>query len=587
MEQWRRAWNRVAPARKEKPVQPHYDIYPSFPVGEGQILAGYESLAGWMTRHRRVRLDGYVGIIWDDLIGSLDDQFKSMGISVSWIDINAFLRNEEEINAFLDPFIGTDDPLFGKRCSLDLGAFYHTAKLNTLTPDENTPLTILYGIGAGLAPWEGPLIYIDLPKNEIQFRSRAGSITNLGMRRSGVPRSMYKRFYFVDWPVLNRYKQKILPAMDLVVDGQRPDMPLFMNGAVFRNALARMAVNAFRVRPWFEPGPWGGQWIKCHMPDLNQEVDNYAWSFELIVPENGLMFESDGHLLEVSFDFLMFQESEKVLGRAADRFKEEFPIRFDFLDTVDGGNLSVQVHPRESYIKAEFGESFTQDETYYILDAKKDALVNLGFQAGIDAMEFRKALEESFEKGLPVDMEKYVQQHPSRKHDLFLIPNGTIHGSGEGNLVLEISSTPYIFTFKLYDWLRPDLDGRPRTLNIDRGFENLDFNRQGAWVKEHLISRPEVVFEKKGAVLVHLPTHPNHFYDVFRYEFDKNIRIMTDRRCHVMMLVEGEHVTLETEQGMEFIFHYAETFVVPAACGSYRLKNRGSGRAKVVQAYVK
>ena len=487
----------------------------------------------------------------------------------------------------LELFLGGNDPLFGSRFTGNLKDFFEPAKLEAILPDETANLSIIYGCGAALVDWDGLVVYLDVPKNEIQFRARAGIPTNLGVFEALEPKAAYKRSYFVDWVALNAHKAKLLERMDVFVDAQRPDEITLSSGDSIRNGLERMSRNAFRARPWFEPGVWGGQWIKQHIPELPQDVPNYAWSFELITPENGLVFEADGLRLEVSFDCLMFQAHQNVLGRDAAQFGSEFPIRFDWLDTMDGGNLSVQCHPKLEYIRQHFGETITQDETYYILDCKPDSNVYLGFQEGVDPLGFRNALGTSQAQASPLEIERFVQKLPANKHDMFLIPNGTVHCSGEGCLVLEISATPYIFTFKMYDWVRLDLEGKPRPLNIARAFENLEFGRQGAKVLDELIAKPTVLEIGSDWRVMHLRTHEQHFYDVHRLEFEHQIRVELNGQCHVLAVVEGQGVTLETASGFRQRFAYAETFVVPAAAGPYTLENFGDNEVKVIKAFIK
>jgi mannose-6-phosphate isomerase class I len=589
---FRKTSQALAPAT-HTPLEAAYNIYPGYPIGPNRIQLGFPSLAQEIAKAQRVVIDGMGGVLWEDFRARLQQALEPLGVKFEWMDVAVALKSPSEVESIVAPFLGGDDPLFGTRNNRLLHEFFVLEKLSALAARfASEKRVIVYGTGAALVPPADSqpshlFIYVDVPKNEIQFRARAGSITNLGAAQPQDPKVMYKRFYFADWPALRTHQAQLLPGLDLIVDGQRPDEPSFMTGADLRSGLAKAARSWCRVRPWFEPGPWGGQWMRHRFPGLDGDFPNLAWSFELISPENGLPFQSGGRLLEVSFDFLMAQEHGAVLGEFAECFGHEFPIRFDYLDTFKGGNLSVQCHPRPEYAWRHFGERFTQDETYYLTDCAPDAQVYLGFQPGVEPGDFRRALQTSFREASTLRVEQFVQAQPARKHSLYLIPNGTIHCSAKNNLVLEISATPYIFTFKMYDWMRLDLDGRPRPLNIERAMENLYFDRQGGRLAREFVSQPRCLAHGDDWELIHLPTHADHIYDVHRFDFSTSVDSATKGSPHVLNVVEGGPVVLETPEAPAQAFAFAETFIVPAGTARYTLRSQNAQPVKVVKAFLK
>jgi mannose-6-phosphate isomerase class I len=217
--------------------------------------------------------------------------------------------------------------------------------------------------------------------------------------------------------------------------------------------------------------------------------------------------------------------------------------------------------------------SYTQDESYYLLDAGPHAAVYLGTKTGTVPREMESDLRRAQEGGFLFPAEKYANRIRARKHDHFLIPAGTLHCSGANGMVLEISATPYIFTFKLWDWDRLGLDGRPRPIHIDHGIKNIQWNRNTEWVTEQLVNRVEVLQEEDGWREERTGLHAAEFIETRRHWFRQKVEHDTSGTVHVLNLVEGSGVHVESPESRfaPFAVHYAETFVVPAAVGPYTI----------------
>ena len=308
---------------------------------------------------------------------------------------------------------------------------------------------------------------------------------------------------------------------------------------------------------------------------LDETSPNYAWCFNAVPEENSMLLKFSDDIIEIPSINLVFRHPKELLGESVHaRFGDEFPIRFDFLDTMQGGHLSLQVHPLTEYIQENFGLHYTQDESYYLMDVEDDAVVYLGLQENINSSEMIVALEEAQSGGKPFDTEHYVQKWPVKKHDHMLIPAGTIHCSGKNSMVLEISATPYIFTFKLWDWGRLGIDGNPRSINIEHGKKNIQWDRTTEWTRQHLVNQIEIISEGNGWVEERTGLHQREFIETRRHWFTEKVDHNTNGGVNVICLVEGDEVIVESPTNAfdSFVVHYAEVFIVPAQVGTYTIR---------------
>jgi mannose-6-phosphate isomerase class I len=577
-----------------------YDRFPAVavPGGENCCVQGWDAIAARLSRSLLptgqpktiLVVECYIGVDELQVLAALQSRLHPTFA----VRAAEAMLSPEQIDRLVEPFLGGDDPVFGWLSGLTLPQFFDTAAVAAArqrVQNVASGLVLVVGCGASLLAEADVLVYADLARWEAQKRFRRNEASNLGVENRTLAAGLqYKRAFFVDWRVCDRWKRPLIARWDFVLDTNDTSQPKLADGQAVRRGLRHSVTRPFRVAPFFDPAPWGGQWMK-EVCDLDRSAVNYGWCFDCVPEENSLLLGLGDLRLEIPAIDLVFDQPRALLGDAVHaRFGNEFPIRFDFLDTMGGGNLSFQVHPLTEYIQQTFGMHYTQDESYYLLDAAEDACVYLGLREGIQPAWMLRDLEAAENGGPLFDADAYANRWPAKRHDHFLIPAGTVHCSGRNAMVLEISATPYIFTFKLWDWDRLGLDGEPRPIHIRHGAANIQWERTTRWTRENLINRCVPVGNGDGWREERTGLDEREFIETRRHWFTKVVPHHTQGGVNVLNLVDGKAAVVESPHGAfePFIVHYAETFIVPAAVGAYTIRPQDPDRAcATVKAYVR
>ena len=570
-----------------------YEKHPSTAIKGHHAVCGYDKIKEELAS----KINGDTVLVFDYYPGVREDEVKQLVNALQPDTVIETIDLFKESKAITEQmkYHLTDDRVFGRMYYGEFIDFMDEEKLNAAkaTVQNAKGLTIICGAAASLVS-EGDInVYFDLARWEIQMRYRAGMPNYKCDNNNEDNLRKYKRAFFIEWRIADKHKAKLFERFDYVVDTNKENDPKMITGDTFRESLKQLVKRPFRTVPYFDPGVWGGQWMK-EVCNLDTSKANYAWSFDGVPEENSLLFDYDGVKFELpAMDAVLYQPKELLGEKVYARFGAEYPMRFDFLDTMEGQNLSLQVHPLTEYIKKNFGMPYTQDESYYILDAKEDAYVYLGLKEHIDPEEMIDDLRKAQKGDIVFDADKYINKFPAKKHDHFLIPSGTCHCSGSGSMVLEISATPYIFTFKLWDWERLGLDGLPRPVHVEHGKEVIQWNRTTPWVKEHLVNAMYDVEEENNTCRIeHTGLHELEFIETRRYTVTDSSYHKTHGAVNMLNLVDGKEAIVESPNNEfePFIVHYAETFIIPASVSEYTIRPYGRSEGeeiKVVKAYVR
>ncbi len=538
-----------------------------------------------------ILISGYATAKYDQIVTLVNRTlFQRIGVKCELINIEDYYKSSEELESEFSDILGNNpikDPinLYAKLFKGDEKVFFNDKKIDNLVKKlkgNNNSLYLVYGTFATtrkLRKYSNLNYYMDVTPKEVVLRVKNGESKNIGDKEIRSHLQTMRRNYYVDFEVALHHRTELIDEkeMDWYIASSDNNNLRMVSRLHFETLCKAIVKQPFRCKPVYCEGVWGG-FSTSKLRNLPKEMKNCAWVFDLIPSEVSLVIKADNSLLDIPFYTFIRQESEALLGKKSiDKFGRYFPVRFNYDDTIhSNGSMSIQCHPDELYIKENFNELGRQDESYYVVEAAMGAKTYLGFKEESNPVEFIEEVKKSEKLNTEIDYEKYINSVDSIVGRQFLIPAGTIHSSGRNQLVLEIGSlTIGSYTFKMYDFLRKDLDGKPRPIHSYYGENVLRLERKTNWVKSNLVQEPVLVECGTDWKEVIIGEHDLMYFSLRRLEFLKEIMQDTNGQFNVLALVDGEKVRVESIEDSRYSYelNYREIVVLPAIIGKYRIIN--------------
>ena len=561
------------------------------------ILCGWKKFSLLFKKQKNknliVAIDGDYSTNWKIYKQNLKNILKKK--KIVFFDFSECIQSENIINSYFQKKFSDNDKLFGKINKSNFDLILNKTKVNQFKKKfnkfqnskikKNFDYIICLGTGIGSLSFKKKF---DLFLYSNLTRSNALKNNQKKLNKGKTQTISPNLFYYIIFPIMEKYQEKIIPLADYYIDFRNNSVPVLISYKSFKEIIELLSSNTIIFKPIYEAGVWGGQWL---VKKRKLNLPNCAIGIELIAQEQSIIANFKGIKVEFPFTLLMTFKGNNILGKKYSiKYNNYFPVRIAYDDTFKnkGENLSIQVHPNKSYMQKKFKEPLGQAEMYYIADTLPKSKVYLGFKKTINKKIFVKEIIQSSKNNNKIVYQKYINSEDSKKGNLFLIPPGTVHASGANNLVLEISNTPYRYTFKIYDYCRKNLDGKKRSLSIEHALNVLKFSRKKNWVKKYLCPKPKLIKNNSNCKEFLLSNNKNYTFNLYRIHFNNFYFDTTKKSMHILNLVEGTRIKIiSLKNNCEKIISLSETLLIPQSLGEYKILNIDKYECRVIKVVLK
>jgi mannose-6-phosphate isomerase class I len=546
-----------------------------------------------------IGLDGYIGVAWEDRMDTIALLLRNKGLMVVLFDIRDCYINNVERAKIVDKSLSVD-PYWGRVTDNNLEDFIDKSKFAVMIEriKKAEHVALVYGPGAlckelfQLCDYRG---YIDTTQ-EILFNKidqKAAEILSSDSIYNLTERQIHRQLIYIDFEVLKKQRIEVLKKVNwYFID--HPDKSFIMVGiGAFEAILDTLSKQPFRMKPFYFPRVWGGDFL---IPIRRLPMKKCSFYIEVGPGKSSIRILAGEAVLDIPFLTFMIMKGSAIVGdRILKYFHGHFPLTSNYDDTIGGGSLALQCHPGKKQMQERYNEDNTHDESYYVVKTMPGAKTYHGLQDNIDWDEFHRLAERADKEHIPFDYNEYVNSWPSQEGDMYLLPSGTTHASGENQIVLEIdadgSKNGQEYTYHVYDFLRPDLDGSYRTIHNDHYFGEVRREAEKKWTSENLKQPLKLVTSGPWGEEFCIGDYHEMSYISNRIELKQDGIYKADMgdSFYMLVLTKGDRILVRkagdpTDKG--YIITYTEALIIPHSMGKYEIVNLGSP-CHVIKTFVR